>query len=257
MFKALVLAIVLIPPTCIYANAQSDKAKEQQPSAAQLEADNADKSVCIDNNVPPAPTAKIKKDKKDKYSTLGGKVAPLGLVVCEVENALNAYQQSDDVDSKLLPAIATADLDFKTVVDNKGQLGVGLFFVKLLGGSVDKQKTDEVDFQYVPKSLLKTGFEARRAATFQEELIAVIKNAAKAVKEQESLPTSPNIKDPLVLKQLTVTVSFGVTTTGTIGLAIPIHIVTLTAELDHTKNAVNSVKLVFAPAPKKGGVKED
>jgi hypothetical protein len=60
-------------------------------------------------------------------------------------------------------------------------------------------------------------------------------------------------KDPLVFKQLSVTVSYGVTVTGTVGVNAPISIVTLTAELDRSKNNVQQVKLVFAPPPKKPG----
>jgi hypothetical protein len=226
----------------------------QQPTKAELEADLADTSVCLKNGdlAPAAPNAK--KIKEPKPKTLGDKVVPLTLVVCEVENALNAYQQSPEVTDEtrkdVLPKIASADLDFKTVVDTKGQLGVGLFIFKILGGSIDKQKTDDVDFQYVPKSLLTTAVEARRAKTFQQELIDVIKNAAKAVKDQEAMPASPNDKDLLVFKQLTITVSFGVTKAVQAGISIPIHIVTLTAELDHSTNSVQSVKLVFAPPTK-------
>jgi len=237
MFKYITLGLLLLSPAL---------AQAQKTPAAMSEADKADKMVCVDKDQAPAPP----KGKKPKKTTLADKVVPLSLVVCEVENALNAYQQSDDVDKNILPKISTADFDFKTVVDTKGSLGIGLFIFKLLGGSVDKQQTDDVDFQFVPKSLLKTGLEARKAKTFQDELLAVIIGAAKAVKEEQGMPASPSDKDPLVFKQLTVTVSYGVTTTVSVGLSIPISIVTLTAQLDRTKNNVQSVKLVFAPPPK-------
>jgi hypothetical protein len=246
VLKWIVIVFVFLLPSFVRA---------QAPTEAESESDLADKSVCSKSGdaVRVAPNAKKVKEPKPK--TLGDKVVPLTLVVCEVENALNAYQQSPEVTDEtrkdVLPKIASADFDFKTVVDTKGQLGIGLFIFKILGGSIDKQKTDEVDFQYVPKSLLTTGFEARRAKTFQEELIDVIRNAAKAVKDQEGIPANPNDKDPLVFKQLTVTVSFGVTRAVQAGISIPISIITLTAELDHSTNSVQSVKLVFAPPPKK------
>jgi hypothetical protein len=247
MLKTLALAIAvnLIVPYGV--NAQ---AKPQQPTPAQSEVDTADKLVCVDKNAPPP--VKGKKVKKEKANAFGDNVVPLTLVICEVQNALDAYQQSKEVDDNTLPKISTADFDFKTVVDTKGTAGIGLFIFKILGGSIDKQKTNDVDFQYVPKSMLKTGFEARKAQTFQEELLAVITSAAKAVKEQRDMPARPGDKDPLVFKQLTVTVSYGVTVSGSIGVSIPIHIVTLTAQLDHSKNSVQSVKLVFAPPPKPG-----
>ncbi len=245
MFKALALAVILIVPYGV--NAQT---KPPQPTPAQIEGDTADKMVCADKNVPPP--AKGQKVKKDKAKAFGDNVVPLTLVICEVQNALDAYQQSKDVDENVLPKISTADFEFKTVVDTKGTLGIGLFIFKILGGSIDKQKTNDVDFQYVPKSLLKTGLEARKAQSFQDELLAVITSAAKAVKEQREMPARPGDKDPLVFKQLTVTVSYGVTVAGSAGVSIPIHIVTLTAQLDHSKNSVQSVKLVFAPPPKPG-----
>jgi hypothetical protein len=46
-------------------------------------------------------------------------------------------------------------------------------------------------------------------------------------------------------------VSYGVTRDVNGGITVPINIVTLTAQLDRSKNAVQSVKLVFAPPPKK------
>lgn len=247
MFKALALALAVI---LIVPYAMSTQTKAQQPTPAKLEADTADKMVCVDQNA--LPPAKGQKVKKDKTKAFGDKVVPLTLVICEVQNALDAYQQSQDVDENVLPKISAADFDFKTVVDTKGTLGIGLFIFKILGGSIDKQKTDDVDFQYVPKSLLKTGLEVRKAQSFQDELLAVITSAAKAIKEQRGMPARPGDKDPLVFKQLTVTVSFGVTVSGSAGVSIPVNIVTLTAELDHSKNSVQSVKLVFAPPPKPG-----
>ena len=81
---------------------------------------------------------------------------------------------------------------------------------------------------------------------------SVIANAAKAVNEQRAMPLRPGDKDPLVFKQLSLTVSYGVTVSGSAGISVPIDIVTLTAQLDRSKNSVQSVKLVFAPPPKMG-----
>lgn len=241
MFKWLAIGVAVLLP-CI---AQARKA-----APAEQEADKADKMVCVDKDQT-APTApEGKKAKKAKADSFKDQVVPLALVVCEVENALDAYQQSKDVDDNTLPKILSADFDFKTVVDTKGSLGIGLFIFKILGGSIDKQKTDEVDFQYVPKSLLRTAIEARKAQTFQDELVAVITNAATAVKQQNSLPARPGDNDPLVFKQLSVSVSFGVTKAVQAGVSVPINIVTLTAELDHSKNSVQQVKLIFGPPPK-------
>lgn len=234
------LALVLAVIPCVV---QAQTPKQPSPEDIQM------MKVCTDKaeklGVPPvAPETKGKN---------ADELVPLGLVLCEIENALNAYQQSNDVDDetkKVLPKIASAEIDFKTVSDTKLTGGVGVFIIKLFGGSYDKQKTDELNFTYVPKSLLRTGLEARKAESFQTELINLITNGAKAVREQEGMPTSTD-PDPLVFKQLAMTVSFGVTKGISFGVSIPVHIVTLTAELDKSKNNVNSVKLTFAPPPPK------
>jgi hypothetical protein len=245
MLKWVIVALAIILPSTVQA---------QQDTSHKLSPDElADRSVCLKNGeaVQVPPGTKIKEDKSP--TALKDQVVPLSLVVCEVENALDAYQQKQDSETdpkKILPKIISADFDFKTVVDTKGSLGIGLFVFKLLGGSIDKQKTDEVDFQYVPKSLLKTGLEARKAQTFQEELLAVIENAALAVEQQRAIPARPDEKDPLVFKQLTVTVSYGITKGIVLGVSIPVYMVTITGELDKSKNSIQSVKLVFGPPPK-------
>lgn len=193
------------------------------------------------------PDAKKKsKDKSDKDNKMF-----LGPVVCEVEKAVDAYQQSEDVaDKGVLPKLATAAFDFKTVVDTKGGFTVSFLIFKF-GSTVDKQNTNEVDFQYVPKSLLKTGFEATRTKSLQQELIHTIKSAARAVVEQSNKPAPGT--DPLVFKQLSVTISYGVTWDVDAGLNAPISFVTLGPSIDHSKNNVQQVKLVFAPPKSNNG----
>ena len=74
--------------------------------------------------------------------------------------------------------------------------------------------------------------------------------------EQSKMPASG--RDPLVFKQLSVTISYGVTWDVNGGINAPIQFVTLGATLDHSKNNVQQVKLMFAPPPKKpGDVKKD
>src|SRR5471032_3347593 len=67
----------------------------------------------------PPPTGKKSKARPDKNAN---KRMLLSRVVCEVEQTLDAYQQSTEVDDKTLPKLASADFDFKTTVDNKGGL---------------------------------------------------------------------------------------------------------------------------------------
>src|ERR1700743_1327207 len=80
------------------------------------------------------PAQPAKKSKQDKTP----KLFPLALVICEVEQALDQYQQdvtaSPRPASDILPKLATAEFDFKTVTDTKITAGVSFFALKF-GGS--------------------------------------------------------------------------------------------------------------------------
>jgi hypothetical protein len=190
------------------------------------------------------PATKPEKGKKPDKNA--GQLVPLTLVVCEVEQALNAYQQDPDVQAAKIPKLATADFDFKTTTDIKGGISVS-FLVFSIKYTHDNQTVHDVDFQYAPQEIV--GFDQQRA-DFQKELINTIKAAAKAIKEnQDAMMTSEN---PLVFKQLTVTISFGVTHDLQVGATIPIHLVTLGPSFEGSKNSVQQVKLVFGkPKPAK------
>lgn len=211
-------------------------------------------TVGVPATVAPTPNSDSgnKKDKKSKNKN-DNNLMLLSRVVCEVEQALDAYQQSDDVDKGVLPKLATADFDFKTVVDTKGGPTINLFIFKF-GATVEKQDTNEVDFQYIPKSLLKTAFEGTRTKSLQQELLDTIRSSAKAIVEQTKDPAPA--KDPLVFKQLSVTVSYGVTWDVNAGINAPISLVTLGASIDHSRNNVQQVKVVFSP-PEKPKKKEN
>lgn len=226
MFRHICLAIALLLPYMAYAadDANTCKITETPPIAA------------------PNPKKKVRGKSNENNKMF------LSRVVCEVERALDTYQQSADVEEKkALPKIATADFDFKTVVDTKCGFTISFLIFKF-GASVDKQDTNDVDFQYVPRSLLKTALEGARAKSLQQELIDTISSAAKAIVEQSKMPASGD--DPLTFKQLSVTLSYGVTWDVNGGINAPISLVTLGPSIDHSKNNVQQVKLVFAPPPK-------
>src|SRR5277367_4164072 len=202
MFKWLAVGLAMLLPYALQAQV-----------AASPSQDDPCMQKFVGPATPDAPTGKKdKKKKKEPEDTL----VPLGLVVCEVETALDKYQQSPDVTDgtkkEVLPHILSADFDFKTVVDTKGTAGIGFYIFKI-GGSYDKQTTNDVDFQYVPKSLVKGPGKSVSLATvsFQDELLKTIRSAAKAIKDEQAKPVPISEKDPLVFKQLSVTVSFGVT----------------------------------------------
>ena len=213
-----------------------------------------DTSTCQITNTGPTPALPDAKKKKKGKVDKNDKML-LSRAVCEIEKALDAYQQSEDVEDKgVLPKLATADFDFKTVVDTKGGFTISFMIFKF-GTTVEKQDTNEVDFQYVPKSLLRTGLEAARTKSLQQELIDTIKSAARAIVDQSKMQ-APSKDDPLVFKQLSVTVSYGVTWDVNGGLNVPISLVTLGPSLDHSKNNVQQVKLVFAPPKPKNETTE-
>lgn len=229
MFKSIAVALFLFVPSIA------------------LAADQPTTPCTIAASATPAPTApSASKEKKSKNKNANNLML-LSRVVCEVEQALDAYQQSDDVDKGVLPKLATADFDFKTVVDTKGGPTINLFIFKF-GATVEKQDTNEVDFQYVPKSLLKTALEAHRTKSLQQEMIDTIRSAAQAIVEQTKNPAPA--KYPLVFKQLSVTISYGVSWDINGGINAPISLVTLGASIDHSKNNVQQVKVVFSPPEK-------
>jgi hypothetical protein len=105
--------------------------------------------------VPPSDSkGKKPKPKKDN-------LVPLSLAICEVQRALDAYQDDPAVASGELPKLLTADFDFKTVLDTKASFTISILIFKL-GTSYDKQTTNEVDFQYEPQS--RQGGSSRRFA---------------------------------------------------------------------------------------------
>jgi len=213
------------------------------PLASRADEEDPCKALAV-APAPPAETGKPAKKDKNKKDDLAANLVPLSLVICEVQHALDAYQADPEVDKQhAIPKLLTADFDFKTVVDTKASFGISILVFKF-GVSYDKQNTNEVDFQYEPKSRKKTGpFTAVQPPNFQQELIDTIKAAAKAKQEQEKVQSLS--KDPLVFKQLSVSLSFGVTKDVNVNATIPIHLVTLTPGLDHSRNSVQSVKLVF------------
>jgi hypothetical protein len=189
-----------------------------------------------------------KKEKKPPKGDLTGQLVPLSLVICEVQRALDSYQNDPDVKQGAIPKLLTADFDFKTVIDTKASFGISILIFKF-GVSYDNQTTHDVDFQYEPKSLHKGGpLEAVQQKDLQQELLDTIKAAAKTKLLEDTLPKTS--KDPLVFKQLSVTIAYGVTWDLNASATIPINIVTLGPGIDHSKNSVQTVKLVFAPAPK-------
>jgi hypothetical protein len=174
---------------------------------------------------------------------------PLSEAITVTEAALDEYQAyalSDEGLKSGIPPLATADFDFKTVVDNKGGISINLF-IFTLGATHDKQQTNELDFQYMPHVQPKLEFfdldGTKAPTTLYQELVDTLKEAAKEIKKSSDQPATG--KTQLDLCQLSLALSFGVTTDVQGGIKAPIQLVTISATLDHSRNNVQQVKLVF------------
>jgi hypothetical protein len=74
----------------------------------------------------------------------------LSAVITEVQQALADYQEDPDVaGGKGLPPLASADFEFKTVVDEKAGITFSVLIFKF-GHTVDHQVINDVVFHYVP-----------------------------------------------------------------------------------------------------------
>jgi len=170
-------------------------------------------------------------------------------VITATETALNDYQtyaQSPEGVKDGLPPLATADFDFKTVVDTKGGISINLLIITI-GATHDKQQTNELDFQYMPHVQPKLEFFAldggNAPVTLYQELLDTLKESAREVKKASEKAATGDTK--LDLCQLSLSLSFGVTTDIQGGIKAPIQLVTISATLDHSRNNVQQVKLVF------------
>lgn len=188
-------------------------------------------------------------DKPRKYKEKSP-TYPLSQVITATEQALNDYQTfaTSAGNTDKLPPLATADFDFKTVVDTKGGISVNLY-IFTIGASHEKQDTNEVDFQYQPhvqKELALEYFDldgTKAPKTLYQQLIDTMKESAKEIKNASEQKGSET--NQLDFCQLSMAISFGVTTDVQGGIKAPIEFVTLSATLDRSKNNVQQVKLVF------------
>jgi|ERR1700728_955357 len=173
---------------------------------------------------------------------------PLSQAISATESALNDYQTyalSPDGIKESIPPLATADFDFKTVVDTKGGPTINLL-IFTLGATREKQQTNELDFQYSPHVQPKGEFFSfdggNAPTTLYQYLLDTLKESAKEIKNASDQPPGATKLD---LCQLTLSVSFGVTTDIQGGLKLPFQLITISATLDHSKNNVQQVKLAF------------
>jgi hypothetical protein len=167
-------------------------------------------------------------------------VAPLDIVINQVKAALDEYQKNRGAGGDSLPALSSAEFDFKTTTATTFGATVNLFIFKL-GGSHESDVVNDVTYTYaVPKPPPPpTGLTSnKKPPSLKDALAQTIQSAALAVK------TSGNL-GKLSFNKLTVNISYGVKWDGNIGANIPIQFVTVGLNADKNKNTVQSVKLVF------------
>jgi hypothetical protein len=180
---------------------------------------------------------------KEKTETV-----PLEQVIAVTEMALNDYQAqavASQGKTTEFPALATADFDFKTVVDIKGGGGINLF-VFTLGATKDKQTTTDLDFQYAPHPAqpVETQSFGKDTKTLYQALIDTLTESSKAIENANATTAAPG-QPSLDFCQLSITLSFGVTTDIQGGVKVPFQLITVSGSLDRSKNNVQQVKLVF------------
>lgn len=173
---------------------------------------------------------------------------PLDQVIAVTEMALNDYQAQAEASKGKpgeLPPLQSADFDFKTVVDTKGTAGVNLY-VFTLGATKEKQATTDLDFQYAPHPAEKIEIQGfgKETKTLYQAIIDTLTESSKAIAKAGETTAAPG-QPSLDFCQLSITLSFGVTTDVQGGVKVPFQLITISATLDRSKNNVQQVKLVF------------
>jgi hypothetical protein len=166
-------------------------------------------------------------------------------VIAVTELALNEYQAQAEASKGALPPLATADFDFKTVVDTKGGPAINLW-IFTLGATKEKQTTTDLDFQYVPHPPEKIEIQGfgEKPKTLYQAIIDTLTESSKAIATASHTAGTSNT--PFFdLYQLSITLSFGATTDIQGGVKAPFQLITVSATLDRSKNNVQQVKLVF------------
>jgi hypothetical protein len=170
---------------------------------------------------------------------------PLDQVIAVTEMALNDYQAQAEASKGTLPPLATADFDFKTVVDTKGGPSINLW-IFTLGATKEKQTTTDLDFQYVPHPAEKVEIQGfgEKPKTLYQAIIDTLTESSKAI-ATAGQTSGTSTKPSLDLCQLSITLAFGATTDVQGGLKVPFQLITVSATLDRSKNNVQQVKLIF------------
>jgi hypothetical protein len=161
--------------------------------------------------------------------------APLERAVSETEAALLDYNTR--AKKKDLLSLVKADFTFKTGIGGEAGANLNLFVFKL-GVSGERELTHTVTFTYEPKKEATKGLFPISSSSLREELIKTIEAAAAAIAKS---PTAGG----LPIKSTTIEIEFGLKWEGTLGVNVPIQLVTIGADATVSKTSVQSVALTF------------
>ena len=191
-------------------------------------------------------------------------LAPLGLVMYEVQDTLHRFNDSVKDGGADLPQIMSAEFDFKVSTATVVGVKVNLWILTL-GGSLEKDHVNDVTFTYArpapPKQTLSplsfgpaSDFFKKIADLFtkkkqeppparlSDELLATIQAAAIAAKNEFKI-------DNVVFdKKVTVQIQFGVKLDAQASASIPVYALVVGPSIDRNANVTQSVKLVFGKA---------
>jgi hypothetical protein len=214
------ICLLLIAPYCF----------GQTPSAV----DTTPKTKCPD--VPA-----IKNPVKNAEAPAG--TADLNSVIATVQAALKCYEDNRGSGPDGLPHLQQAVFDFKTTTGKIGGIDVNFFIFKIKA-SKEKDTTNQISFTYtLPKpkpSLIKAKIPPQPLA---DAIVADMQSAAAAIKDAATL-------GKLNFNKLSLVLQFGVQFDGSVGINVPIQLVTLGASGEYKKNEVQTVTLTFAePEP--------
>jgi hypothetical protein len=167
-------------------------------------------------------------------------VAPLDKVIDEVQKALDKYQASRGTGDYELPALSSAEFDFKATTTTIEGISVNLFIFKF-GGSHQNDVVNDITYTYSlsPPQKSGTGLSSSKPPeNLSDKLAKIIQEAAKAVKGNATVANLP-------FQKLAVNVQFGVTWDGKAEADVPIQFVTVDLSGEAKKNTIQSVKLTF------------
>ena len=162
--------------------------------------------------------------------------ALLSAVITQVQAALDQYQRTRGSGSDALPALTSAELDFKVTTTTSVGGTINLIIFKI-GASREDAVVSDVTMTYSLPTPPK-GDEKAAPSVLTQQLVGAIRGAAAAAKK------APNLGGTKFSK-LAVNLQFGVKWDGNAGANVPISIVTVGINGDKNRNAIQSVKLVF------------